>query len=337
MLRTRLCFVLIAVSGVLLFLADILLGSTSIRAADVWAALTGGSVDATLRDVVLKFRLPKAVVAVAVGAALSASGLQMQTLFRNPLAGPYVLGISSGASLGVALFLLGLPLFGGAIPEAFRNIGMAGAAWIGSALVLTAIMSLSARIKDIMTILILGIMFGSVASAFVDILQYVSSESALKSYVIWNMGSLGGVSAGQLNMLLIVVTVGLLCSVLLIKPLNMLLLGENYARTMGLNIRFTRILIFVSTTLLAGTVTAFCGPVGFIGIAVPHIARMLFARADHRILMPASMLLGAVVMLLSDVISRMPGSDMILPINTVTALLGIPVIIVVIIRNRKFF
>jgi len=337
MLRTRLCFVLIAVSGVLLFLADILLGSTSIRAADVWAALTGGSVDATLRDVVLKFRLPKAVVAVAVGAALSASGLQMQTLFRNPLAGPYVLGISSGASLGVALFLLGLPLFGGAIPEAFRNIGMAGAAWIGSALVLTAIMSLSARIKDIMTILILGIMFGSVASAFVDILQYVSSESALKSYVIWNMGSLGGVSSGQLNMLLIVVTVGLLCSVLLIKPLNMLLLGENYARTMGLNIRFTRILIFVSTTLLAGTVTAFCGPVGFIGIAVPHIARMLFARADHRILMPASMLLGAVVMLLSDVISRMPGSDMILPINTVTALLGIPVIIVVIIRNRKFF
>jgi len=336
MCRTRWCFVLIAALGVALFLADVLLGSTSIRAADVWASLTGGSVDATLRDVVLKFRLPKAAVAVAVGAALSASGLQMQTLFRNPLAGPYVLGISSGASLGVALFLLGAPLLGGMAP-ALRNIGMAGAAWIGSALVLTVIMSLSARIRDIMTILILGMMFGSVASAFVDILQYVSSESALKSYVIWNMGSLGGVSAGQLHMLLVVVAAGLLCSVLLIKPLNILLLGENYARTMGVNIRLTRLLIFVSTTLLAGTVTAFCGPVGFIGIAVPHIARMLFARADHRILMPASMLLGAVVMLLSDVIARMPGSDMILPINTITALLGIPVIIVVIIRNRKFF
>lgn len=337
MRRTTCWFIVIAISGVLLLLADILLGSTAIRIADVWAAVTGAEVDPTIRAVVLKFRLPKAAVAVVAGAALSASGLQMQTLFRNPLAGPYVLGISSGASLGVALFLLGMPLLGAAAPETFRNLGMVGAAWIGAAAILVVIMAVSARIRDIMTILILGMMFGSAASAFVDILQYVSSESALKSYVIWNMGSLGGVSTGQLKILSAAAAAGLALSIALIKPLNILLLGENYARTMGLDIRLTRTLIFVGTTLLAGTVTAFCGPVGFIGIAVPHVARMLFAQADHRTLMPASILLGAVVMLLCDVISQMPGTGYTLPINTVTALLGIPIVVVVIVRNRKFF
>lgn len=338
-------FSIVGILIVLLFAVDVLLGSAQLSAADIWAALTGRpgvatdpSAYETARAIVLKFRLPKAAVALAAGAALSASGLQMQTLFRNPLAGPFVLGISSGASLGVALFLLGLPLLGaGAAGEIVRNLGMAGSAWIGAALIFTIIMAVSVRIKDIMVILILGMMIGSAATAFIEILQYFSPEGALKSFVIWSMASVGGVTAGQLGILLPVCGAGLLLSILLIKPLNMLLLGENYARTMGLNISLTRAVIFLSTTLLAGTVTAFCGPVGFIGIAVPHVARMLFAEADHRVLMPASIMLGAAIMLVCDIVSQVPGNDMILPVNTITALLGIPVVVLVIVRNRKIF
>lgn len=335
--RTTLLFVLLPVMLVAAVLGDVLLGSVALSPADVWDALAGQG-DDTVRSIVLKFRIPKAVVAVLSGAALSASGLQMQTLFRNPLAGPYVLGVSSGASLGVSLFLLGLPLMGGmAASELVRGIGMAGAAWAGGALVLLVVMAVSARVKDIMVILILGMMFGSATGAVVDILQFLSDEGALKSYVVWTMGSLGGVGAGQLKIMAAVVAVGLAMSVALIKPLDMLLLGESYARTMGMDVTRTRRMIFVSTTLLAATVTAFCGPIGFIGIAMPHVARMMFARAGHRILMPGSMLVGALVMVVCDVVAQMPGYDMVIPINTITALLGIPIIIVVIVRNRKIF
>ena len=219
----------------------------------------------------------------------------------------------------------------------FPKLGIAGAAWLGAALVLGIVMAVSRRIKDIMVILILGMMFGSAASAVVQILQYLSTDSALKSFVIWTMGSLGGVSLAQLGLMSGIVLAGLILSVYLIKPLNLLLLGENYARTMGLNVRITRLLLFVSTTLLAGTVTAFCGPIGFIGIAVPHVARMLTGNADHRILMPASILLGSVTMLLCDIIAQLPGREMVLPVNTVTALLGIPIVVLVIVRNRKIF
>ncbi len=338
-------FAVVGVLIVLLFAADILLGSAQLSSADIWAAIMGRKDAAadpaaydTARSIVMKFRLPKAVVALMAGAALSASGLQMQTLFRNPLAGPFVLGISSGASLGVAMFLLGLPMLGaGVVGEMVRNFGMAGSAWIGSALIFLVIMAVSVRIKDIMVILILGMMIGSAAAAFIEILQYFSPEGALKSFVVWSMASVGGVTTGQLGILLPVCTVGLLLSVLLIKPLNMLLLGENYARTMGLNIGLTRGIIFLSTTLLAGTVTAFCGPIGFIGIAVPHVARIMFSEADHRVLMPASIMLGAAVMLFCDMISQMPAHDIVLPVNTITALLGIPIVILVITRNRKIF
>lgn len=343
--RNILAFSVIGISIAVLFVADILLGSAELSLTDIWAALTGNEdaaadpvAYATARSVVMKFRLPKAAVALTVGAALSASGLQMQTLFRNPLAGPFVLGISSGASLGVALFLLGLPLLGGGVgSEVLRNLGMAGSAWLGAAAIFLIIMAVSVRIKDIMVILILGMMIGSAATAFIEILQYFSPEGALKSFVVWSMASLGGVTTAQLGILLPVCAVGLLMSVMLIKPLNMLLLGENYARTMGLGIKLTRGMIFLSTTLLAGTATAFCGPIGFIGIAVPHVARMVFADADHRVLMPATMLLGAAVMLLCDIISQVPGNDMTLPVNTVTALLGIPIVVMVIVRNRKIF
>lgn len=335
---TLLCFILLALLLVLLFVASLLLGSVSLQVKEVLGVLFGQEADPQTRILVTHFRLPKAITALIVGAALSASGLQMQTLFRNPLAGPYVLGISSGASLGVSLFLLGAPLLGVSVAsETLRNIGVVGSAWVGAALILAVIMAVSVRLKDIMAILILGMMFGSAASAIVQILQYLSPDSALKSFVVWTMGSLSGVSLQQLGLMSGIVVAGLALSIYLIKPLNLLLLGENYARTMGLNIRWIRFLLFASTTLLAGTVTAFCGPIGFIGIAVPHVARMLTGNADHRILMPASMLMGSVTMLLCDIIAQLPGHEMVLPVNTITALLGIPIIVLVIVRNRKIF
>ena len=331
--RTAILFTVLSLLTAALFTADLLIGSVAVALRDIWAALTGGSCDPAVRDIILKIRLLKAVTALFAGAALAASGLQMQTLFRNPLAGPYVLGISSGAGLGVALFLLGAPLLGVSAHSFVQSLSIAGAAWLGAALVLLIVMAVSRRIKDIMVILILGMMFGSGISSVVEILQYLSSEAALKSFVIWTMGSLGDVTGGNLALMLPVITAGLVLSVAVIKPLNLLLLGENYARTMGLNVQRTRTLLFLSTVLLAGTVTAFCGPVGFIGLAVPHLARMLFASADHRVLMPASMLSGAALLLVCDLISK----SLALPINTVTALMGIPVVIVVVVRNRNLF
>lgn len=331
--RTAILFTVLSLLTAALFTADLLIGSVAVALRDIWAALTGGSCDPAVRDIILKIRLLKAVTALFAGAALAASGLQMQTLFRNPLAGPYVLGISSGAGLGVALFLLGAPLLGVSAHSFVQSLGIAGAAWLGAALVLLIVMAVSRRIKDIMVILILGMMFGSGVSSVVEILQYLSSEAALKSFVIWTMGSLGDVTGGNLALMLPVITAGLALSVAVIKPLNLLLLGENYARTMGLNVQRTRTLIFFSTVLLAGTVTAFCGPVGFIGLAVPHLARMLFASADHRILMPGSMLTGAALLLVCDLVSK----SLALPINTITALMGIPVVIFVVVRNRNIF
>lgn len=329
--RSTILFVSLSLLLVILFVLDLLIGSVHIPLRDILGAIVGADVDPATRLIVLDIRLIKAVVAILSGMALSVSGLQMQTLFRNPLAGPYVLGISSGASLGVALFILGMPLVGIATNSTLSSIGTAGAAWLGSALILAFVASVSTRIKDIMVILILGMMISSGVSAVVQILQYLSNEEALKSFVIWTMGSLGDVTSNQLHLMLPAVLIGLVVSVAVIKPLNLLLLGEQYARTMGLNVRRSRYLIFLSTTLLAGTVTAFCGPIGFVGLAIPHIARMLFSNADHRILLPASALCGAVVLLTCDIISKW----LTLPINTITALLGIPIVIWVVIRNKS--
>ena len=329
--RSTTLFIILSLLLVILFVLDLLIGSVHIPLRDILGALFGGDVDASTRLIVLDIRLIKAIVAILTGMALSVSGLQMQTLFRNPLAGPYVLGITSGASLGVALFILGMPLLGIATNSTMSSIGTAGAAWLGSALILAFVASVSTRIKDIMVILILGMMISSGVSAVVQILQYLSNEEALKSFVIWTMGSLGDVTTNQLHLMLPAVLIGLVVSIAVIKPLNLLLLGEQYARTMGLNVRRSRYLIFLSTTLLAGTVTAFCGPIGFVGLAIPHIARMLFSNADHRILLPASALCGAVVLLTCDIISKW----LTLPINTITALLGIPIVIWVVIRNKS--
>ena len=329
--RSTTLFIILSLLLVILFGLDLLIGSVHIPLRDILGAMVGADIDPATRLIVLDIRLVKAIVAILTGMALSVSGLQMQTLFRNPLAGPYVLGINSGASLGVALFILGMPLLGIATNSTLSSIGTAGAAWLGSALILAFVASVSTRIKDIMVILILGMMISSGVSAVVQILQYLSNEEALKSFVIWTMGSLGDVTANQLHLMLPAVLLGLVVSVAVIKPLNLLLLGEQYARTMGLNVRRSRYLIFLSTTLLAGTVTAFCGPIGFVGLAIPHIARMLFSNADHRILLPASALCGAVVLLTCDIISKW----LTLPINTITALLGIPIVIWVVIRNKS--
>lgn len=327
--RTSVLFVILIVLTVFLFVSDLAVGAVSVPLRDVWNALTGGDCPRGTAKIILNIRLVKAVVAVLAGAALSVSGLQMQTLFRNPLAGPYVLGISSGASLGVALFILGAPLFG--LSATFASLGIAGAAWTGAAVVLVIIAAVGRRIKDIMVILILGMMFSSGVGAIVQILQYLSNEESLKAFVIWTMGSLGDVTLSQLYVLVPAVVAGLLLAIVTIKPLNLLLFGEEYAVTMGLNIRRSRGLLFFSTTLLAGTVTAFCGPIGFIGLAMPHVARMLFDNSDHRVLLPGTILTGASVLLLCDLVSKL----FTLPVNAITALLGIPVVVWVVLRNKS--
>ena len=324
----RITFTTLIILTFLLFSLDIASGSTSIPLPQVWAALSGGDCPPAVARIVVNIRLIKAIVALLAGAAVSVSGLQMQTLFRNPLAGPYVLGISSGASLGVALFLLGAPLFG--ISTAASALGIAGAAWIGAAAVLLIVGAVASRIKDIMVILILGMMFSSGISAVVQILQYLSRDESLKAFVIWTMGSLGDVTFSQLWILLPAVAVGLALAVAAIKPLNLLLFGEEYAHTMGLGVKRSRTLLFLSTTLLAGIVTAFCGPIGFIGLAMPHVTRMIFRTSDHRILVPGTVLTGASVLLLCDIISKL----LTLPINSITALLGIPVVILVVLKTK---
>ena len=334
MKRKPLLFLVLGLLLVGMFVADLSFGSTATSWGDLVEALTHPDSENTIVvNIFLKIRLMKSLTAILAGMALAASGLQMQTLFRNPLAGPYVLGISAGAGFGVALFLLGAPLLGIGAHTWVQSLGIAGAAWLGAAAVLAVVMAVSTRIKDIMVILILGMMLSSGIGSVVEILQYLSDETALKSFVLWTMGSLGEVTSDRLLLILPVILVGLILSIRAIKPLNILLLGENYARTMGLNIRRTRLLVFFSTVLLAGTTTAFCGPVGFIGLAVPHLARMLFLTADHRILLPASLLMGAILLLLCDLVSKLWA----LPINTVTALMGIPIVILVVVRNRKMF
>jgi len=320
-----------------LFIIDLLTGPVNIPLKSAFSLLVQADPKPGIwHSILFDFRLPKAITALLAGSSLAVSGLQMQTVFRNPLAGPDVLGISSGASLGVALVILG---FG----DYFAINSSAGisswlqiiAACIGSGIVLFLVMFVSLRIRDIMTILILGILFGSAASAVVSILQYFSNQTMLKAFVVWSMGSLGNLSGSQLEVLAISLVIGFALSVYSLRVLNVLLLGENYSRSMGVNIKLTRFLVFVSTSILSGSITAFCGPLAFVGIVVPHLARMMFKTADHKWLLPASILLGAAMMLIADLISQFPGSESILPINSVTALLGIPVVIWVIISNRR--
>lgn len=311
---------------VALFALELLWGSQPIDYSQI---LTSGTFE---NSIVFDFRLPKAITALVAGVALSVSGLVMQTVFQNPMAGPYMLGVSSGASLGVAMFMLS-GWVGGV--EIIRQLGVAVSAWIGSAGVLLIVMAISSRLKDIMAVLILGMMLSSASSAFVDVLQFFSDDAALKGFVVWAMGSVGGVSNMQIGIMATCVMVGLGLTFFCAKRLDLLLMGENYAKTMGVSIMSTRTILFIATALLAGSVTAFCGPIAFIGIAAPHIARIVFKRAVHRTMIFASMAVGAIMMLLCDIIANVPGSDMVLPLNTVASLMGIPVVIMVVFKSRS--
>lgn len=331
-------FFILVVLLILFFIADLFLGSVIIPVKQVLRTFfsTSDSND-TFRAIVMDFRLPKALTAIATGAALSLSGLQMQTVFRNPLAGPYILGISAGASLGVALFVMGFSsLFAWGMFSSAGAWPLALVAWLGSFLVMLLVLYVSARVNDIMTLLILGMLFSSAVTAVVSILQYFSSESMLKTFIIWTMGSLGSVTRSQLIVLLPAVILGIIIAYVKVKDLNAFLLGEDYARSLGVSIQSSRIVIFLSASLLAGTITAFCGPIGFIGIAVPHICRVIFKTSNHLILVPAVLIMGSIVMLFSDIVSQLPGMQATLPINSVTAIIGIPVIVWMIVKNKRF-
>lgn len=319
MKRGRL-FIVLTLCALALFVADICVGSVDIPVGQVLSALLGYETDPQTRTIVIDLRLIKAVTALLAGIALSISGLQMQTLFRNPLAGPYVLGLSSGASLGVALLLLA---------GAGTTFGIAGAAMAGAAAVMGLLLLVNERVRNVMTLLILGIMFSSAIGAIVQILQFVSNEQALKSYVVWTMGSLSEVTAPQLAVLGGCVLIGLVLTLFTLKPLNLIELGDSFARSVGVDLRRSRFLLLASTTLLAGSITAFCGPIGFIGMAVPHIARGIFRSADHRVLIPASAIVGAIVLIACDILSR----RFLIPINAVTSLAGIPVVVYVVLRK----
>ncbi|MCO6500027.1 MAG: iron ABC transporter permease [Vicingus serpentipes] len=330
--------VLLLIGIILFFGLDLLLGSVHIPFKEVIAILQGKSAEKESWEIIiLKSRLPKAIAALLCGAALSVSGLQMQTLFRNPLAGPYILGISSGAGLGVALFIMGISAFGLSL-STFHIIGSYGLivfSIVGSVGVLLILLAIINRLKDVMTVLILGIMIGSVITAIIGILQYFSGNEQLKSFIVWSMGDLSSVTLSQSFILLFVVGIGLLMAFIISKKLNAYLLGEDYAKSLGVNIKSTRLIIVLTTAILAGSVTAFCGPIGFIGIIVPHMARMLSRSSDHRILTILSILIGVNIMLLADVIAQLPGSEQSLPINSITSLIGIPFIIWIIMKNKS--
>ncbi len=324
----RLRFLIISILVVVLFIADLMIGAVSV---DVFGVLFGQG-DQMSSTLLINYRLPKAIVALLAGSALSLSGVVMQTVFRNPLAGPYVLGVSSGASLGVALFLIGAPLISVTVAA---DLGIALSAFIGAASVMFIVLAISVRLKDIMAVLILGMMLSSAAAAFVDVMQYFASESALKGFVMWAMGSLGGVSYSQIMIMVVAVVIGAVMVVFCIKPLDALLLGENYAQTLGIRTQRVRLILFIATSLLAGIITAFCGPIAFIGIAVPHVARMVLRTSSHRPLILGSVLIGAAIMLICDIASGITLTDGVLPINTVTSLFGIPMVILVVIRSRR--
>jgi iron complex transport system permease protein len=288
------------------------------------------------QTIVLDFRLPKAITAIFVGSGLSICGLLMQTLFRNPLAGPFVLGISSGASLGVALLILGSSVFGGFfLTNSISNWSLAIAASLGAFLVLFAVIMAANQLRNTMSILIVGLMFGSLTGAVIAVLAYFSEATQIQQYLFWSFGSLGNLSWSELSVFGSIYLVGILACLIIIKPLNSFLLGENYAKSLGINIKKSRTIILVITSVLTGVITAFSGPIAFIGLAVPHIAKMLFTTSNHKILIPASAIIGGIVLLICDSIAQLPTSEFTLPINAITSLFGAPIVIWLIIRKKK--
>ncbi|SDW77779.1 iron complex transport system permease protein [Lutibacter oricola] len=332
-------FVILLAVLIIFILINISLGSVYIPIKEILASLFNGEVEKeSWRAIVINYRLPKAVTALIVGSGLSISGLLMQTLFRNPLAGPFVLGISSGASLGVAILIMGATFLGTNIANfAFSSWGIAIAASAGSFLVLLAVMLAAIKVRNTMSILIIGLMFGSLTSAIISILAYFSSASQLQQYMFWSFGSLGNLNWKEISALFITFVIGILLVTFIIKPLNSLLLGENYAKSMGVNVKLTRNITLIATSILTGVITAFSGPIAFIGLAVPHLTKLLFNTSNHKTLLPAVAITGSIVMLICDSIAQLPNSEFTLPINAITSLFGAPIIIWLLVRKRKIY
>ena len=336
--RHTILFLILTLGMLFLLVLNISLGSVSIPFKDVFKSLLGESASKeTWNYIILNYRLPKAITAILAGMGLSISGLLMQTLFRNPLAGPYVLGLSSGSSLGVALVIMGAVL----IPALSSSLllstyGIVIASCLGSFLVLLAVLFVSQRLRDTMSILIVGLMFGSFTTAFVGVLTYFSSAEQLQKFTFWSMGNIGNLSWTSIAILSVAVFIGLLLSIFSIKPLNALLLGENYAKSLGINYKKSKLIIILATSILAGSITAFAGPIAFIGLAVPHIAKLTFQSSNHTILFWSTLLFGAIIMLVCDIFTQIPGSDITLPINAITSIIGAPIVIWLLVKKKNF-
>ena len=336
--RHTILFIILTFGMLFLFVLNISLGSVSIPFKEVFKSLIGESASKeTWQYIILNYRLPKAITAILAGMGLSVSGLLMQTLFRNPLAGPYVLGLSSGSSLGVALIIMGavfIPAFSTSLLLSSYSIVIASC--LGSFLVLLAVLFVSQRLRDTMSILIVGLMFGSFTTAFVGVLTYFSFAEQLQKFTFWSMGNIGNLSWTAIVILSVAVFIGLVLSISSIKPLNALLLGENYAKSLGINYKKSQLIIIFATSILAGSITAFAGPIAFIGLAVPHIAKLSFQSSNHTVLFWSTLLFGAIIMLICDIFTQIPGSDITLPINAITSIIGAPIVIWLLVRKKNF-
>lgn len=322
---------------IICFTGSLCLGSVNVPVFDVFSILSGEEASfKPWNSIVLDYRLPKAVTSILVGSSLGVSGLLMQTLFKNPLAGPFVLGISSGASLGVAFVILGSGLFGGVISGLLvSKWSLIIASSLGSFLVLLAVLTVSSKIRDTMAILLIGLMFGSLTSALVSVMSFFSSAEQLQQFVFWGFGSISNLSWHEILIFFIVYIFGILLCIVALKNLNSLLLGDDYAQSLGVHIKKNRLVIILATSLLAGAATAFAGPIAFIGLAIPHLARQIFKTSNHQVLLPAIFLIGAIVMLVCDAVSQLPFSEMMLPLNAITSLIGAPVVIWILVKQRK--
>ena len=331
-------FVILLAAIAVLLIVNLLIGTVKIPVVDVCRILGGGGDNEIWTNIIFSSRLPQALTAIVAGAGLAVSGLQMQTVFRNPLAGPSVLGISNGSALGVAFVVLLSGRLGGVALSRLGYLGdaaMSVAAIIGALAVLLLIMWVAQKVKGNVTLLIIGVMIGYLANAIIGVLKFLSPEDDVKAFVVWGLGSFSRVSGDEMVLFIVLMCILLPLAFLLVKPLNLMLLGDNYAANLGLNIKRARMLIIISSGVLVAIVTAYCGPIMFIGLAVPHLARAIFRTSDHRLLMPATALCGAAPALLFNLIARMPGFEGALPVNSVTALVGAPVIAMVIFRRRK--
>jgi len=322
---------------IIIIFVNISYGSVNIPFKDIFSSIFNQeTTKETWSYIILDYRIPKAVTAILVGSGLAISGLLMQTLFRNPLAGPYVLGVSSGASLGVALLILGASILGGSyLTYAYSNILISIFASLGSFLVLFAVMLVARKVKNTMTILIIGLMFSSLTAAVISVLAYFSSAENLQQYLFWSFGSLGNLTWNEILIFTTIYIIGIFLILPTIKSLNSLILGENYAKSLGVNFSKTRNLILIATSLFTGVITAFSGPIAFIGLATPHITKLVFNTSNHKILIPAVAILGAIIMLISDTIAQLPNSEFTLPINAITSLFGAPVVIWLLLRKKK--